>query len=180
MTIINGRAQRLGAWNLSIEGGPVMERKDRLIQDYVHDPYFNKTKLHDPSVCRKCSVVYHSGVFEWLDKAPKDAEKMTCPACRRIDDNFEGGIVSLEGLFLKQHRQDIMNIIKNTEIAQKTRRPLERLMKITDSPERIEVLTTYEHLARRIGEAVNSAYKGDLDLQYGEGKKHIRVYWRRD
>lgn len=157
-----------------------MERKDRLIQDYVHDPYFNKTRLHDPSVCEKCKVVYHGGVFEWAGKVPKDAEKMTCPACRRIEDSFEGGIVSLEGAFLMRHRQEIMNIIKNAEATQKAHRPLERVMKINDSPDRIEILTTYEHLARSIGEAVNSAYKGELDLQYVEGKKYVRVHWRRD
>lgn len=157
-----------------------MERKDRLIQDYVHDPYFNKTKLHDPSVCQKCMVVYHGGVFEWVDKVPKEALKMICPACRRIDDGFEGGIVSLQGVFLTQHKQEIMNIIKNTENAQKARRPLERLIKISESSDKIEVLTTYEHLARRIGEAVNSAYKGELNLQYVEGTKYIRVHWRRD
>jgi hypothetical protein len=157
-----------------------MERKDRLIEDYNHDPYFTRTKLRDPSVCAQCGVVFHNGIFGWTSPIPPDSVKMVCPACRRISDDFEGGVVTLEGLFLESHRQDIMNIIKNTENAQKARRPLDRIMKITDSPHKIEVTTTYEHLARRIGEAVNNACKGTLELQYGEGKKHIRVRWRRD
>ena len=105
---------------------------------------------------------------------------MICPACRRTADSFEGGLVTLEGLFLNDHRQEITNIIKNTEKAQKARRPLDRIMKITDSPDRIEVTTTYEHLARRIGEAVHNACKGTLNIRYGEGSKHVRVHWRRD
>jgi hypothetical protein len=157
-----------------------MERKDRLIQENIHDPYFNKTKLHDPSVCEKCGVVFRNGVFDWTDTVPPGAEKMLCPACRRIGDRFEGGTVSLEGQFLSDRKQEIMNIIKNTEKAEKGLRPLERIMNIIESDDRIEVTTTYEHLARRIGEAVNSAYKGNLELQYGEGKKYIRVRWRRD
>ncbi|OPY78222.1 MAG: hypothetical protein A4E65_02376 [Syntrophorhabdus sp. PtaU1.Bin153] len=157
-----------------------MERKNRLIQEYIHDPYFQKTKLSDPSVCEKCQVVFHNGIFDWLDAVPKDAEKMVCPACRRTEDNFEGGIVSLEGRFLAEHKQDIMNIIKNTENAEKGLRPLERIMKINDYADKIEVFTTYEHLARRIGVAINNACKGELELQYAEGKKHIRVYWKRD
>jgi len=157
-----------------------MERKDRLIQEYIHDPYFNKAKLRDPAVCEKCGVVYRSGVFDWLETVPPGAEKMICPACRRISDKFEGGTIFLEGRFLSDRKQEIMNIINNTEKAEKNRRPLERVMSINEYDDKIEVMTTYEHLARRIGEAINSAYKGNLELQYSEGKKYIRVRWRRD
>jgi hypothetical protein len=31
-----------------------MERMDKLIQEYIHDPYFTKEKYHDPSVCERC------------------------------------------------------------------------------------------------------------------------------
>jgi hypothetical protein len=156
-----------------------MERKDRLLEDYTHDPYFSKTKLHDPSVCEKCRVVFHHGIFDWITP-PKDSPRMVCPACRRIMDGFEGGIVTLEGQFFEDHKQEIMNIVKNTENAQKARRPLDRIMKTIDSPARVEIKTTYEHLARRIGETVNSACKGNLNIQYVEGKKYVRVRWIRD
>ncbi|MDQ7055715.1 MAG: hypothetical protein Q9M89_04210 [Persephonella sp.] len=44
---------------------------------------------------------------------------------------------------------------------------------------KIVITTTYEHLARRIGEAVHRAYKGNLNFQYPEGTKYIRVHWER-
>ena len=47
-----------------------MERNNRLIQEYIHDPYFTKAKMHDPSVCEKCRVVFHNGVFNWLEDIP--------------------------------------------------------------------------------------------------------------
>ncbi|HHG73949.1 MAG TPA: ATPase, partial [Persephonella sp.] len=72
-------------------------RKDRLIQEYIHDPYFTKEKYPDPSICERCGVVFHEGVFQWIEPPPKNAEKMICPACRRIEDRYEGGIVVLEG-----------------------------------------------------------------------------------
>jgi hypothetical protein len=112
-------------------------------------------------------------------RSRRGAGKMVCPACRRIGDGFEGGIVSLQGQFLRVHKQEIMNIIRNTENAQKNLRPLERVIKISEHDDSIEVTTTYEHLARRIGEAVNNAFKGNLELKYGESKKHVRVYWKR-
>jgi len=156
-----------------------MERKDRLIQEYIHDPYFSKAKLRDPLVCEKCKVVFRNGIFEWVEKIPSHAEKMVCPACRRTDDDFEGGIVLLEGEFLSDHKSDIMNIVGNVEKTEKKYRPLERIMKLNDYGNRVEITTTYEHIARRIGEAVQKAYKGDLSLRYGEGEKHIRVSWKR-
>ena len=87
-----------------------MVRQDRLIQEDVHDAYFVKQKYRDPSVCEKCNVVFRNGAFEWVKTIPPNAARMTCPACRRIEDKFEGGIVTLEGDFLSQHKSDIMNI----------------------------------------------------------------------
>lgn len=157
-----------------------MARRDRLIQEYIHDPYFVKEKYQDPSVCSKCNVVFHDGLFEWLGATPPDAQKMICPACRRIDDDYAGGHVVLEGAFLAEHKNDVENIIRNTERSEKRLRPLERIIAVFDKGDRIEVRTTYEHLARRIGEAVHKAYKGELKLQYLESEKFVRVYWKRD
>jgi hypothetical protein len=140
-----------------------------------------KEKYQDPSVCTECGVVFRDGAFEWLDRAPpENAKKMVCPACRRIDDHYAGGLLLLEGAFLKNHRDEIVNAVRNTEGSEKARRPLERIMDMTVGDDKIEVRTTYEHLARRIGEAVHSAYKGDLKLSYSEDEKFIRVHWRRD
>ncbi len=157
-----------------------MPRQNRLLQEGVHDPYFVKQRYRDPSVCEKCSVVFRNGVFEWSKTIPPNAARMICPACRRIEDKFEGGIVTLEGSFLLQHKTEILNIITNTEKAEQTSRPLERIISLNDSGARVEIQTTYEHIARRIGEAIRKAYKGELIVQYPEGEKYARVSWRRD
>ena len=157
-----------------------MTRLNKMIQPRIHDPYFVASKYQDPSVCMKCGVVFSAGIFEWRSTPPERALKMVCPACRRIDDGYEGGLVVLEGEFLRGHRGDVINTVKRVEAAEKQQRPLERIMDLKLEDDRIEVRTTYEHLARRIGQAVNSAYKGDLKLQYSEGEKFLRVRWRRD
>jgi hypothetical protein len=157
-----------------------MNRQNKLIKEFIHDPYFKKEGYADPSVCRRCGVVHHGSTFEWQEKPPKGAEQMTCPACKRIEDNYEGGHIILEGSFLKDHRTDILNIIKNTEASQKKRRPLERVITTEEREGRLEVRTTYEHIARRIGEAVHKAYRGELKMHYPEGEKYIRVHWRRE
>jgi NMD protein affecting ribosome stability and mRNA decay len=157
-----------------------MARGNKLIKDDIHDPYFVREGYRDPSICEKCGVLFRNKVFEWTQKVPSNAARMICPACRRIEDGFEGGIVVLEGDFLARHKSDILNTIENTEEAEKKKRPLERIISINDQGSRIELRTTYEHIARRIGEAIRKAFKGDLTLQYPTGEKYARVFWRRN
>ena len=155
------------------------KRKDRLIKEYIHDPYFTKEKYKEPSVCEKCGVVFTEGIFQWMDKVPPNAHKIVCPACRRIEDKYEGGVVYLKGEFLQKHKDEILNLIKNVEEEEVAYRPLERIIEIKDNGEEIEIITTYEHLARRLGEAVHRAYKGKLKLEYPGGQKYVRVFWER-
>jgi hypothetical protein len=157
-----------------------MEKRNKLIQQQNHDPYFLKGKCSDPSVCEKCGVVFRHGNFEWLEKAPANASKFLCPACKRIDTKYEGGVVVIEGNFLAKHKDEILNIIKNTENNERKYRPLERILEFVDNNGRIAIKTTYEHIARRIGEAVHDACKGELTVKYPADEKYVRVHWQRN
>ncbi|HKJ72177.1 MAG TPA: BCAM0308 family protein [Gammaproteobacteria bacterium] len=158
-----------------------MERRDRLVQEYHHDPYFVRERYQEPSLCKECGVVYQDGIFEWMKNPPRDAPAITCPACQRIRDDYEGGIVRLEGGFLNNHWDDIRNLIENTCDRETHERPLERILEWRNEDDGAVVIrTTYEHLARRIGEAVHKAYKGDLKLQYPGGEKYVRAHWVRE
>ncbi len=155
-----------------------MGRRDKLIQEHEHDPYSSKGKNFDPSQCTECGVLFARGQFRW-EEVPHGAQGMECPACRRIKDRYEGGVVRIEGDFASAHRDEILNLITNTERLEKNHRPLERVMAV-DETSALEVTTTYEHLARRIGDAIHRAYKGQLRLDYPKGEKYVRVHWKRD
>ena len=155
------------------------QRKDRLIKEYIHDPYFMKEKYKEPAICEKCGVSFIDGIFQWVESKPVNANKIICPACRRIEDKYEGGIVYLKGGFLQEHKEEILNLIRNVAEEEMSYRPLERIIEIKDDGEEIVITTTYEHLARRLGEAVHKAYKGSLKLEYPGGQKYIRVFWER-
>ena len=157
-----------------------MARRNKLIQEYNHDPYFLKEKINDPAVCRQCGVVYRNGTFEWLEKAPAKAATISCPACKRIEARYEGGVLYLEGEFLVKHKNEILSIIKNTENIERKSRPLERIIEMVVKADKIEIKTTYEHMARRIGDAVHKACKGDIHIQYPEGEKYVRIFWSRN
>jgi hypothetical protein len=158
-----------------------MERRDRMIQSYKNDPYFVREKYSEPSVCRECGVVFQDGIFEWVKNPPAEAAEITCPACLRIQEDYEGGWVEMEGQFLRDHRREIQNLIENTADREARRRPLERIIELRNGDDgSLTVRTTYEHLARRIAEAVHSAYKGELKLNYPGEEKYVRAHWRRD
>jgi hypothetical protein len=102
-----------------------------------------------------------------------------CPACRRIADHCPAGYVEIIGPFFANHRVEILNLIRNVEKQEKHEHPLERIIAITPDQEPLLVTTTGLHLARRIGEALARAYKGDLSFRYADDETSIRVYWQR-
>jgi NMD protein affecting ribosome stability and mRNA decay len=153
-------------------------RREQLMQELVHDSYKSKRKLPEPTRCPQCGAVYHGGHWRW-GAAPAAAHETMCPACRRIHDRFPAGYVSLKGEFFATHRDDVLNLVRSCETKEKTEHPLERIMKIEDAKEGALVTTTDAHLARRMAEALHSAYKGRLLFRYNKEDAVLRVFWSR-
>ncbi len=154
-------------------------RGDRLIRERVHDPYKTRLKLPDPTVCPRCGAVFHKGRWTW-EAAPSGANEELCQACRRVNDGYPASVVTLRGAFLKEHRAEILNLVRNQEKLEKSARPLHRIMAIEEKGEEIEITTTDIHLPRRIGQALHSAYEGEFDFHYDEEGYFIRVNWTRE
>ncbi len=154
------------------------ERSDRLIHEHVHDPYRMRKKIQEPAFCSQCDAVYDKGRWIWSER-PAGAKAESCPACKRIGDNQPAGIVNLSGDFLAEHNDEVINLARNEEEKEKGQHPLHRIMSIEDGKDGTTITTTDIHLARRIGEALKSAYDGDLDYHYEEEAYFIRVNWSR-
>ncbi len=153
-------------------------RRDRLVKEKRHDTYKEDKKWPEPTACTECNSVYLEGRWTWYEP-PVNANKVLCPACQRIAENYPAGYLELKGSFFQQHRQEMLNLIHNEEKLEKTAHPLERIMVINEENELILITTTGIHIARRIGEAISRAYQGDLSFTYGDGEKTIRVFWNR-
>jgi hypothetical protein len=52
-------------------------------------------------------------------------------------------------------------------------------MAIEDTDDGVLVTTTDTHLARNIAEALQSAYKGELDFHYNKEENLLRATWSR-
>jgi hypothetical protein len=153
-------------------------RKDRLIKDNRKDTYIDQIALKDPAACSKCNAVYTNGRWTWKT-TEQITSKTICPACRRISDNYPAGYIEIKGNFFLLHSTDIINLVNNVERLEKTERPLERIMSITDDKGKTIITTTGIHIARRIGEALSRSYQGNFLFQYADGEKSIRVFWER-
>jgi len=155
-------------------------RKDRLIQQRVHDPYKSQQKLPEPTLCPKCNAVYSGGRWQWLHDITKPANESICPACRRIDEKVPAGILNMQGQFLAEHRDEIMNLLHNKLEAEKSQHPLKRMIDIEEHTDgSMQVTFTDTHLPRDIGEALSHAYQGKLDIHYAEDEDLTRVHWNR-
>lgn len=156
------------------------ERRDRLIRESVHDPYLSGSKPKEPTVCSECGLVYSSGRWHSAAEQPTDASTALCPACQRIRDGVPAGFLTLSGNFLDAHRDEVMHLVKNTLNAQRAEHPLKRIMATEETDEGTVITFTDIHLPHTIGKAIESAYEGDLVIQFTEGAGLVRAYWRRD
>ena len=150
----------------------------KMIQPERHDTYKSSGKLHEPTACSGCGAVFLEGRWSWA-AAPRGSQKVVCPACQRIADRFPAGRIEIGGVFFKDHREEILHLVRNVEAAEKKERPLERIMAIADDGSKTIVTTTGIHVARRIGESLSHSYQGEFDFHYGDGEDSIRVAWSR-
>ena len=147
-----------------------------------HDPYMEREKWPEPSRCPDCGAVFVGGRWTWRS-APDPANEVACPACRRIADAYPAGIIEIRGTFFDEHREEILNLIHNTEATEKETRPLERLMDIElgeDAEDATVVTTTGIHLARAIAHKLERRFHRQARIRYPEEQNMIHVDWETD
>jgi len=160
---------------------PVTARRDRRIAghaqlDHILDPYQGKKKLHEGTVCPQCGAVYHEARWQWTGRRDGAVEEL-CAACRRINDQFPAGILTLQGPFALQHKDEILRLARHQEEVEKREHPLNRIMSIEADDAGIAISTTDIHLPRRIGETVKRAFHGKLEAHFEEDGYFVRANW---
>ncbi|WP_022948549.1 BCAM0308 family protein [Methylohalobius crimeensis] len=154
-------------------------RRDRLIKERIHDPYMTRSKPAEPSVCKECGVVFSGGRWQWQSTPPSGIHDTVCPACLRVHDKVPAGFLTLGGEFFHAHRDEILHLVHNKVEEQKAQHPMKRLMAIEDQDGETVITFTDIHLPRGVGEAIERAYEGELEIQYTDEAGLLRVYWRR-
>lgn len=152
----------------------------------IEDPYMLHGCGTESLYCPVCKSVYYDKHWAQDEKAYKKALKnknvkaIKCPACLKIEDHYAMGILKLQGSFLKDHRADILSTIKSEAKNALARNPLDRIIEIDEKKKNITISTTTEKLALKLGRKVNKAYKGNLQYQFAQKEKVVRLNWERD
>ena len=111
---------------------PNYTRRDRTLRERKHDPYRAQRKPPSPAACRDCGVVYNSGRWERPTLGVEIEATELCPSCQRVHERNPAGILTLEGDFLSDHRDEILGLIKNLEARRVVDHPLQRIMNASD------------------------------------------------
>jgi len=154
------------------------QRHEQRLVGFEEDPYKPRRKVRGAARCADCGAVFRRGRWSW-NATPQHAVACLCPACRRIRERLPAGFVTLKGGFFDEHRDEVLKRVRHCEDAQKREHPLQRIMAVEARGGALLVTTTDPHLARRIGEALHRAYKGELDYRYNKQDKLLRVSWSR-
>ncbi|HOP40587.1 MAG TPA: BCAM0308 family protein [Geobacteraceae bacterium] len=138
------------------------------------------------SYCTKCGVIYREK--RWIMdpvelvrlKEDPTVGTIVCPACQKMRDNVPGGFLTLSGEYLRNHENEILELIKNTEEKSRNKNPLGRIMEISQEEDVLTILTTLDKLAEKLGKEIYKAHSGELNYQWSHGENSVRVYWKRE
>jgi hypothetical protein len=89
-------------------------------------------------------------------------------------------VITLRGEFLTTHKDQILQLIRNEEARAKEGNPLARIISIKEMESSIEIQTTTERFAERIGKEIKRAFKGKISYHWTHGDKLVRVEWYRE
>jgi NMD protein affecting ribosome stability and mRNA decay len=150
------------------------------------DPYLPAGGRHEMAICPTCKAIYQNKRWFYDEELYREnlqketTNRVTCPGCQKVQDHYYEGVLTLEGEFLAQHKDEIVTLLNREAEKVSQKNPLDRVIQtVPEGDDRLIVETTTEKLAQRLGKAVYRAYKGNLDFRWSHMNKFVRVYWSR-
>jgi NMD protein affecting ribosome stability and mRNA decay len=145
--------------------------------------------ISEPAVCEACGAVYANR--RWTTATAESGSERSdhwrppeitiCPACEQQRSGEARGFVSLDGAFLVEHHEEIEQLLRNEAERAAEDNPLARIMEWKPrNGHQLTVSTTTEHLAQRLGHALEKAFGGKAHYDFSHENKLARVNWRRE
>ena len=132
--------------------------------------------------CRGCGAFHYRR--HWTLTPPTGlssqmhSHPVFCPACRKIQDSFPGGELTLRGVEA-EGRGEIVRILRHEVLRAREKNPLERIMRIDAANDGWRIETTTEKMAQRLGRSIKKARGGKLAYKWGHNNKFVRVVWEK-
>jgi NMD protein affecting ribosome stability and mRNA decay len=138
----------------------------------------------EPAVCPTCHAIFRKKRWSIepaqaaMIEALPTTQHAVCPACQKIRDRYPEGILTLKWSELRAHEADLRGLIKHVEARAMSVNPLERVMKISKRGDAMEIQTTNDKLAQRIGREIVRAFHGKVRYHWSHQDKLTRVEWQ--
>ena len=145
--------------------------------------------IHEPAVCEDCGAVYanrgwsttHSIFGNERHTHWRPPQTIVCPACKQVRTGEPRGFVFVDGAFFVAHHEEVEQLLRNEAERAADDNPLARIMEWKRGEgHKLTVTTTTEHLAQRLGHALEKAFGGSADYDFSHENKLARVNWQRD
>jgi NMD protein affecting ribosome stability and mRNA decay len=153
--------------------------------DTWHDGDIPEESRKANTVCSRCGAVYENQRWQF-DEQQRDllvnsgvAHEVVCPGCKKIAERNPSGIITLRGDYWQEHREEILNLIRNEEARGMNNNPIARIMDIYEEDGELVIQTTNEKLAQRIGRKIDQAHNGKLEYKWSQDNQLVRVNWER-
>lgn len=152
------------------------------LKPHLEDPYLTRKSYKEPTVCPRCGLVYRHRRWQSIPDfdTERAVQRRKCPACRKEEDHYVMGIVQISGNFFRSRRDEMVSMMRNEEQKTSIHNPLDRIMNIIEDESGIRVETTSESLAVHLGRTLYRAYGGDVEYQFSDEQKLVRVFWHRE
>lgn len=165
-------------------------------KEHVDDPYASTQPQTGFAICPECQSVYHRKRWSLprpteesiIPKSARSAKKsgkpvmmpelFLCPACQKIRDGYAEGFVYIQWENWLIHKAEIMGLIHNEEKRASHVNPLQRIMAIHTRSGGVDIETTTERMAQRIGRDLVRAFKGKVQYNWSHKDKLARVVWK--
>ena len=145
--------------------------------------------LKEPTVCEECGAVYVNRRWTAANSPARNEQRehwcpqqaTLCPACAQVRTGEPRGFVYLDGAFFVTHAEEVEQLLRNEAERAAEDNPLARIMEWKRGERhKLAVATTTEHLAQRLGHAVEKAFGGDVNYDFSHENKLARVSWQRE
>ena len=156
-------------------------RRGKGMRPRTKDPYRPRGKPAGGTSCAVCGLQVEDGIWK-APAAPRARARGRglCPACRRIRDDYPGGLLKIMGRFSPRSRDEILNRARIVAQQESGAHPLQRFMRIEESPGEITLYFTGEHVPVRIGKALRRDFGGSLSIRYAPDAKFAAAHWTKD
>ncbi len=148
-------------------------------------PVARKTRPVDSTaVCERCGAVYARSTWRRgriLDRKTRAAAaRTTCPACQQVRRGEAFGKVVLRGSYTRVHEDAIRRRIENVAKRAVFTQPERQIVSVEWDRNGLEVLTTSEKLAHRIGREISKTFGGSVAYRWSDRDGSVLVTWDRD